>query len=345
MRRFLDDRGYIEVETPMMQPVAGGALARPFTTRHNALGIDLYLRIAPELYLKRLVVGGLEKVYEINRNFRNEGLSTLHNPEFTMLEFYTAYHDCRDVMKVTEALVAAAAEHVAGGRSVVYGGREVPFAVPFKRVRMVDAISQALSDEPSLDCPADLLEDPEGVAAFVAASRFRSHCATRGVDPEPYGALSAGRVVVRLFEDFVEGSLWDPTFIVDYPVETSPLSKARADDPRFADRFELFLGGLEVANGYSEVNDPMDQRRRFEEQLTQRQGGDSEAHLMDDDYIRALGHGLPPTGGCGVGVDRLAMVLTDSPSIRDVILFPHMRPEGGREGEDAAADTATDTAK
>ncbi len=343
IRRFLDDRGYVEVETPMMQPLAGGALARPFTTRHNALGIDLYLRIAPELYLKRLVVGGLEKVYEINRSFRNEGLSTMHNPEFTMLEFYTAYHDCRDVMEVTEALVAAAAEHVAGGRSVAYGGREVSFALPFKRVRMVDAISQTLSDEPTLDCPAGLLEDPESVAAFVVSSSFRSYCTTRGMDPEPYRALSHGQALTRLCEELVEGSLWEPTFIVDHPVETSPLSKARADDPRFADRFELFLGGLEVANGYSEVNDPMEQRRRFEEQLAQRQRGDSEAHLMDDDYIRALGHGLPPTGGCGVGVDRLAMVLTDSPSIRDVILFPHMRPEAGREKEDDGG-SATDMA-
>jgi lysyl-tRNA synthetase class II len=207
---------------------------------------------------------------------------------------------------------------------------------------MVDAIVRALSGETSLGCPADLLEDPEELAAFVTSSRFRSYCSTRGVDPEPYGALSAGRVVVRLFEDFVEGALWDPTFIVDFPVETSPLSKARADDPRFADRFELFLGGLEVANGYSEVNDPMDQRKRFEEQRAQRQRGDHEAHQMDEDYIRALGHGLPPTGGCGVGVDRLAMVLTDSRAIRDVILFPHMRPEGGRERKDRPETTTAD---
>ena len=333
MRRFLDRRGYLEVETPMMQPLAGGALARPFTTHHHALGIDLYLRIAPELYLKRLVVGGMERVYEINRNFRNEGISVLHNPEFTMLEFYTAYFDCRDVMEVTEALVASAAERVAGGRTVSYQGREVSFATPFARVRMVDAVRRALTEEPGFD--PEWIETGPGLTELVASSAFVGLCQRRQLAPEPYRPLTPGRILTRLFEELVEPSLWAPTFVVDYPVETSPLSKARADNPDYADRFELFVAGLEVANGFSELNDPLEQRSRFEEQLVQRGRGDAEAHLMDDDYVRALGHGLPPTGGCGVGVDRLAMVLTDSASIRDVILFPHMRPEGGRERDDA----------
>jgi lysyl-tRNA synthetase class 2 len=324
LRRFLDERGYVEVETPMMQPIAGGALARPFVTHHNALGIDLYLRIAPELYLKRLVVGGMERVYEINRNFRNEGVSSMHNPEFTMLEFYTAYFDCRDVMETTEALVAEAAARVSGGTTVTYKGREVSFRTPFARVRMVDAVAQALGAEPAQ------VEGPEALRDLVGGEAFRARAAARGLDPAAYADLSHGRRLARLFEDLVEESLWQPTFVVDYPIEISPLSKARADDPRVADRFELFAACMEVANGFSELNDPLEQRQRFLDQLAQREKGDLEAHQMDEDYVRALGHGLPPTGGCGVGVDRLAMILTDSPSIRDVILFPHMRPEGGR---------------
>ncbi len=326
LRRFLDDRGYVEVETPMMQPIPGGALARPFVTHHNALDIDLYLRIAPELYLKRLVVGGLEKVYEINRNFRNEGISSMHNPEFTMLEFYTAYFDCRDVMDITEELVAAAASAVAAGPSVVYRGREISFARPFARVRMVEAVGQALAEAAPGFAAADA-EDPEALVAATRSAAFRELCGRHGADPDAVASLSHGKRVARLFEDLVERSLWQPTFVVDYPVEISPLAKARPDDPRVADRFELYAASMELANGFSELNDPLEQRQRFLDQRGERERGDHEAHPMDDDYVRALGHGLPPTGGCGVGIDRLTMVLTDAPSIRDVILFPHMRPE------------------
>jgi lysyl-tRNA synthetase class 2 len=330
IRRFLDERGYVEVETPMMQPLAGGALARPFVTHHNALDMDLYLRIAPELYLKRLVVGGLERVYEINRNFRNEGVSSMHNPEFTMLEFYTAYFDCRDVMDTTEALVAAAARRVRGDAPVVFKGREVPFRVPLARVRMVDAVARALEAEAGLGFTPDVLEEPARLGELVAGAGFREACARRGREAEAYRALSHGKRIAQLFGDFVEESLWAPTFVIDYPVEISPLAKAHPEDPRVADRFELYVAGMEVANGFSELNDPLEQRERFLEQLRQRERGDAEAHVMDEDYVRALGHGLPPTGGCGLGIDRLAMILTDSPSIRDVILFPQMRPEGGR---------------
>ncbi len=334
IRRFLDERGYVEVETPMMQPIAGGALARPFTTHHNALGIDLYLRIAPELYLKRLVVGGLEKVYEINRNFRNEGVSSMHNPEFTMLEFYTACFDCRDVMAITEELVAKAATRV-GGDQITYRGRAVSLRVPFRRVRMVDAVAAVFAERPSVGLDLEALGDPERLSSLTSSTRFLEECRRSGVDWGREAPSSHGKRVARLFEEFVEGTLWEPTFVIDYPLEVSPLSKARTDAPDVADRFELYLAGMEVANGFSELNDPLEQRRRFEEQIAARALGDVEAHLMDDDYVRALGYGLPPTGGCGVGIDRLAMVLTDSPSIRDVILFPHLRPETGRAGAEA----------
>ena len=331
IRRFLDERGYIEVETPMMQPVPGGAVARPFVTHHNALGMDLYLRIAPELYLKRLVVGGLEKVYEINRNFRNEGVSSMHNPEFTMLEFYTACFDCQDVMAITEELVAAAAERVSGGTPVTYRGREVSFRRPFARLTMKQALVQA-AERDGLALAAADLDDPARLERWTASGALRGRRSAKGaaLDPERYAGMTHGHRVAQLFEDLAEAGFWEPTFITDYPTEVSPLSKARPDDPTTTERFELYLAGMEVANGFSELNDPLEQRVRFLEQLKQRERGDLEAHVMDDDYIRALGHGLPPTGGCGVGIDRLAMVLTDSPSIRDVILFPHMRPEGGR---------------
>jgi lysyl-tRNA synthetase class 2 len=331
IRRFLDERGYIEVETPMMQPVPGGAVARPFTTHHNALGMDLYLRIAPELYLKRLVVGGLEKVYEINRNFRNEGVSSMHNPEFTMLEFYTACFDCQDVMAITEELVAAAAARVSGGKPVSYRGREVSFRRPFARLTMKQALVQAAERE-GLGLAAADLDDPARLERWIASLSVKGRRSVKGaaLGPEAYAGLSHGHRVAQLFEDLAESSFWDPTFITDYPTEVSPLAKARPDDPRTTERFELYVAGMEVANGFSELNDPLEQRERFREQLKRREKGDLEAHVMDDDYIRALGHGLPPTGGCGVGIDRLAMVLTDSPSIRDVILFPHMRPEEGR---------------
>jgi lysyl-tRNA synthetase class 2 len=326
LRRFLDGRGYFEVETPMMQQIPGGALARPFKTHHNALDIDLYLRIAPELYLKRLVVGGLERVYEINRNFRNEGISSMHNPEFTMLEFYTAYFDCRDVMAITEELLAAAAARISNGAPFKYKDRELSFALPFARVRMKDAVAHALSEVAGFK--PGVLDDAASLDAFAVSEPFRAACAREGVSAAEYGKLSHGKRIAQLFEDFAEEALWEPTFIIDYPVEISPLAKTRADDPTVADRFELYAGGMEIANGFSELNDPLEQRERFLDQLRQREGGDTEAHLMDDDYIRALGHGLPPTGGCGVGIDRLTMLLTASPSIRDVILFPQMRPTG-----------------
>jgi lysyl-tRNA synthetase class 2 len=337
LRAFLDGRGYVEVETPMMHAIAGGALARPFRTHHNALGIDLYLRIAPELYLKRLVVGGLERVYEINRNFRNEGISAMHNPEFTMLEFYTAYFDCRDVMAATEAMIVAAARRVGLTGETSYKGRPLSFAGPFRRLRMVDGIAEALASGPAAlaDLRGDDVQTRAGLDALVARADFRAACAARGVDADYVASLSHGKRIAQLFGELVEPALWQPTFVIDFPVEISPLAKARTDDPEVADRFELYAAGMEIANGFSELNDPLEQRERFVDQLRQRADGDVEAHEMDDDYVRALGHGMPPTGGCGVGIDRLTMLLTDSASIRDVILFPQMRPEGGRRRADA----------
>ena len=344
MRRFLDERGYLEVETPMMQVIAGGAVARPFVTHHNALGVDLFLRIAPELYLKRLVVGGFERVYEINRNFRNEGISSMHNPEFTMLEFYTAYFDCRDVMAMTEELVAGAAA-VAGDGPLEYRGRALSFARPFRRVRMSEAIAEVAAelgfgiDEAGLNdgaTLADWLQSPERFRTQSASLSARSQALHEAFEVERpiLLGMSHGHRIARLFEVWVEcrgdlerTRLFDPTFVVDYPVEISPLAKAHPDRPGVADRFELFAAGMEIANGFSELNDPLEQRQRFLDQLERRERGDLEAHRMDEDYVRALGHGLPPTGGCGVGIDRLAMLLTGSPSIRDVILFPLMRPE------------------
>ena len=316
MRRFMDAEGFLEVETPMLQPLATGAAARPFQTRHRALGMDLYLRVAPELYLKRLVVGGFPRVYEINRNFRNEGLSTRHNPEFTMLEFYRAFSDCSDMMAITERLVIAAAGAVAGGGPAVFGGEEIAFTKPFARVSLFDVTRQALAER--------------GVA--LAGDELRSAPALAGAHRQldlplpPEGG--AGRLLVSLFEALAERRLVQPTFVTGYPVEVSPLSKASPEDPATTERFELFAGGLEVANGFSELNDPDEQAARFGEQMAKRQAGDE--HAMDWDYIEALRHGLPPTGGCGVGVDRLAMLLTDSPAIRDVILFPHLRPRERR---------------
>jgi lysyl-tRNA synthetase class 2 len=333
IRRFMDTRGYIEVETPMMQPVAGGAVARPFVTHHNALDMDLYLRIAPELYLKRLVVGGLEKVYEINRNFRNEGISAMHNPEFTMLEFYTAYHDVDAAMAITEEVVVAAAARVGGGQPAVFKEREVSFRRPFERLTMKAAVARAAA-EAGLALAARDLDDAARLRAWAASDALRGRRNAKGalLGPERYARLSHGRLVAQLFEDLAEQTYWDPTFITDYPTEVSPLSKARPDDPTTTERFELYAAGMEIANGFSELNDPLEQRERFMQQLAEREKGDEEAHQMDEDYVRALGHGMPPTGGVGVGIDRLAMILTNSPSIRDVILFPHMRPESGRPG-------------
>jgi lysyl-tRNA synthetase class 2 len=327
MRRFMEAHGYVEVETPMMQPIAGGALARPFKTRHQALGIDLYLRIAPELYLKRLTVGGLERVYEINRNFRNEGIDWMHNPEFTMLEFYTAYFDCRDVMEITERLLAAATARALGGGPARFRGRELAFRPPFPRLPMAQAVAEELQRRAAPGFDPALLGEPEGLAALTAGPAFGAFCAAAGAEAGAYRKLSHGKRIAQLFDDFVQPGLWEPVFVIDHPVEVSPLAKARADRPGVADRFELFAAGMEIANGFSELNDPLEQRERFLDQLRQRQGGDEEAHAMDEDYVRALGHGLPPTGGCGVGIDRLAMLLTGASSIRDVILFPHMRPE------------------
>jgi lysyl-tRNA synthetase class 2 len=342
IRRFMDARGYVEVETPMMQPVPGGAVARPFATHHNALDIDLYLRIAPELYLKRLVVGGLERVYEINRNFRNEGVSSMHNPEFTMLEFYTAYADCRDVIDMTEELIRAAAR-CAGGGPFHYTdkstGTRSPLDLerPFKRISMKDAVAAVAAREGWGLGRADL-DDPAAIERWAASApapalppgSSRRELFDSTVSAKAFRALAPHARLPHLFDVLVQPTLWDPTFVVDYPIEISPLAKAREATAGVADRFEMFVAGMEIANGFSELNDPLEQRARFLDQLAQREKGDLEAHRMDDDYIRALGHGLPPTGGCGVGIDRLAMILTDSPSIRDVILFPHMRPQGGR---------------
>jgi lysyl-tRNA synthetase class 2 len=321
IRHFLDGRGYVEVETPMMQAIPGGAAARPFVTHHNALGVDLYLRIAPELYLKRLVVGGMVRVYEINRNFRNEGLSTHHNPEFTMLEFYTAYFDCAEVMALTEELIATVAACLHPDGRMSYGGRELSLVPPFPRRSMCDAVIEA-AERRGLGLDSSALLNPEQLDQWLRA---------RPAGAETYAGLSHGQRIAALFEELVEEDLWQPTFITDFPVEISPLAKARPDNPRFTERFELYVAGMEVANGFSELNDPLEQRARFLEQVRARAGGDEEAHQMDEDFIRALGQGLPPTGGCGVGIDRLVMVLTNSASIRDVILFPHMRPESGRD--------------
>jgi lysyl-tRNA synthetase class 2 len=323
LRRFFDARGFLEVETPMMQPIPGGAAARPFETHHHALDMRFYLRIAPELYLKRLVVGGFERVYEINRNFRNEGISTQHNPEFTMLEFYQAYADYNDLMALTEELFLSLAQTVLGADEVVYQGQAVRFAGRWERRPFFDALSIALGQAitPETDAPTLLTAARERGALKSSHARATS---------------SADRVDLwkDVFDALVEPTLWQPTFITDFPIELSPLSKQKRDDPRLVDRFELFVCGRELANAYSELNDPIEQRRRFEQQAAARARGDEEAHWMDEDFVRALEYGMPPTAGEGIGVDRLVMLFTDAPSIRDVILFPHLRPERGRhEGE------------
>ena len=318
IRNFFDAHGYIEVETPMLQPIAGGATARPFKTFHNALGIDLYMRIAPELYLKRLTVGGLEKVYEINRNFRNEGISTRHNPEFTMLEFYEAYSDVESMMVLTEELLAELQKNVNNGKPLRYGEVEIDLTPPYRRLTMLDGVVEALRERDVEIAPEALCERD----ALVELGRKLELGLDEGA---PWGKLLSA-----LFDHLVEASLVQPTFVTDYPVDVSPFSKKKLDDPAFVERFELFIAGMEVANGFSELNDPDDQRSRFEAQLEERARGDTEAHDMDEDYVRALMHGLPPTGGEGLGIDRLVMLFTDSRSIRDVILFPHLRPESGR---------------
>ena len=309
IRDDLNRRGFLEVETPMMQPLPGGAAARPFVTHHHALDRALYLRVAPELYLKRLVVGGFEKVYEINRNFRNEGVSARHNPEFTMLEFYQAYADYRDLMRLTEDMLRSVCEQVCGGSAVDFGGRRLDFSGAFERLRFDDAL---MRHNPALDAAA--LQDPARVAEAAAAA---------GVALPP-GAGPA-KCKLELFEKTVEPRLEQPTFITAFPTEVSPLARRSDDDPEVADRFELFAAGLEIANGFSELNDADDQRRRFRAQAAERAGGDDEAMHYDADYIEALEYGLPPTAGEGLGIDRLVMLLTGAASIRDVILFPQMR--------------------
>ena len=310
VRSFFTARGFLEVETPMMQAIAGGALARPFVTHHNTLDLDLYLRIAPELYLKRLVVGGMDRVFELNRNFRNEGMSTEHNPEFTMLEFYQAYATYTDLMELTEALFTELAREVTGGVVVPWGEHTIDLTPPWTRLTVKDAVAKytglARTD----------VEDE---------AKLRTYAATHSIpvaDDAPYG-----KVLIELFEKTGEAQLIQPTFITEYPVEVSPLARSSDRDPAIVDRFELFIGGREIANGFSELNDPAEQRARFEMQLAAKTRGDDEAHAMDEDYVRALEHGMPPTAGEGIGIDRLAMLLTNSASIRDVILFPQLRPE------------------
>ena len=315
VRDFMTGRGFLEVETPMMQPIAGGALARPFVTHHNALDMKLYMRIAPELYLKRLTVGGIERVFEINRNFRNEGISTQHNPEFTMLEFYWAYVDYQELMRFTEELLAHVARAAVGTETVTFGGQAISLKAPFRRLSLRHAAAEEASRRLGVAVAVDELRSLD--AARAIAARL-------GVEVPP--GVGAGKVATEIFEHLWEDQLIQPTFVHDFPTEVSPLSKQREDDPDTVERFELYIGGFEVANAFSELNDPAEQRRRFEAQLADRARGDAEAHAMDEDYIRALEYGMPPAGGEGIGIDRLVMLLTDSPSIRDVILFPLMRP-------------------
>jgi lysyl-tRNA synthetase class 2 len=301
----------------MMQPIPGGATARPFITHHNALDMELYLRIAPELYLKRLIVGGFEKVFEINRNFRNEGLSVRHNPEFTMMEFYAAGQDLRDMMALTEGLISNLAREVVGSETLPWGEQQISYAAPFRRLTMKDAIAEYGHIE------RRLLEDEASVRTLAKAVHIED------VDQKTYGVLLGD-----LFEHHAEKQLIQPTFITDYPIELSPLTKTLEGDDRFVDRFELFIGGMELANAYSELNDPIDQMGRFQAQMSEREAGNDEAMLLDQDFITSLEQGFPPTGGEGIGIDRLVMLLTNSQSIRDVILFPLMRPMKAVEVEE-----------
>jgi lysyl-tRNA synthetase class 2 len=310
IRNYMTGHGFLEVETPMMHPIPGGAAAKPFVTHHNALDMELYLRIAPELYLKRLVVGGFEKVFEINRNFRNEGLSPRHNPEFTMMEFYEAYANYRTLMDFTEGLIRHSAREALGTEKFIYQGRELDLSRPFHRLTIVQAIQKYHPE----------FTDAQLQDATWIAGQIRHF--GEAVKPGGLGSLQ-----LQLFEACAESQLWEPTFIIDYPVEVSPLARASDTQPDITERFELFIVGREIANGFSELNDPEDQAARFLAQVKAKDAGDEEAMYYDADYIRALEYGLPPTGGCGIGIDRLVMLLTDSPSIRDVILFPQMRAE------------------
>jgi lysyl-tRNA synthetase class 2 len=307
-REFFTGKDFLEVETPMMQPIPGGATARPFKTFHNALGMDLYLRIAPELYLKRLVVGGFERVFEINRNFRNEGISVRHNPEFTMVEFYMAYATYEDLMTLTEELFNYILKETLGTNAIQYQGKNLDFSAPWKRLSFLDSLRDLAG------VGEDVLNNPEAAVKFC-----ESHNIPLSKKDKP------GKVLANIFDELVEPLLINPTFIYGYPIEISPLSRRNDKNPEIADRFELFIDGKEIANAFTELNDPVDQRERFMQQVAMREAGDEEAQYMDEDFVNALEHGLPPTAGEGIGVDRVVMLLTDSPSIRDVIFFPHMR--------------------
>jgi lysyl-tRNA synthetase class 2 len=310
IRDFLSNRGFMEVETPMMQAIAGGATAKPFKTHHNALGMDLYLRIAPELYLKRLLVGGFERVFEINRNFRNEGLSTRHNPEFTMLEFYQSFATYHDLMDLTEEMVSWIATEVTGSMTVPYQGQEVDLAPPWKRCTMDESLIEVGKIDPAI------LNDPEKTREFAKE---------KGIELD--SSAGHGKVKTELFELLVEEKLINPTFVTQYPTEVSPLARRNEENPEVTDRFELFITGREMANAFSELNDPVDQKLRLEKQIDERGDDDEIFPVMDEDFVRALEYGMPPAAGEGIGIDRLVMLLTDSPSIRDVILFPHLRAE------------------
>ncbi len=309
IRHFFEERDFLEVETPMMHPIAGGANAKPFVTHHNALGIDRYLRIAPELYLKRLVVGGFEAVFEINRNFRNEGMDQTHNPEFTMIEFYWAYHNYHDLMRLTEEMFDVLLKKLKLPRKLPYGEMEIDFSKPFRKIGFREALVEIG------EIPNEILDDSAEIIAYIKAKGFE-------VDVK----LNQGKLYEELFDLFVEEKLINPTFIIDYPIEISPLARRNEENPSIAERFELFIAGREIANGFNELNDPIDQYERFAKQLQAKAAGDDEAHEMDEDYVQALGYGLPPTAGQGLGIDRLTMLLTNEQSIKDVILFPAMKP-------------------
>jgi lysyl-tRNA synthetase, class II len=327
LREFLDGRGFIEVETPMMQPIPGGATARPFVTHHNALDIDLYLRVAPELYLKRLLVGGFDRVYEINRNFRNEGVSTQHNPEFTMLEFYQAYADYGDLIELTEELFVHLARTLKGTLALTWGDDLIDLTPPWRRLPFFAGISEQIG---AAATPDDDIEDFR--EAIEAARRRRAD--------EGGEHVAEIRSWKDAFEVLVEPTLVQPTFVTDFPIELSPLSKRKRDNPRLVDRFELYIGRRELANAYSELNDPIDQRERFLQQVAERQRGDEEAHWLDEDYVRALEYGMPPAAGEGIGIDRLIMLFANQPSIREVILFPHLRPESLHDDDADGAEPA-----
>ena len=309
IRNFLDDRGFVEVETPVLQTIYGGAAARPFTTHHNALGTDFYLRIADELYLKRLIVGGIERVYEIAKDFRNEGMDRDHNPEFTMLELYQAYSDYEDIMRLTEEMIAHTVQELHGSTVITYQVEEIDFTPPWRRIPMLDSIKDALGTD---------IKDMSREELSKLASEYNIEC---------QDGVSKGKIIELLFEELVEKDLVQPTFITDYPVEISPFAKKKRGDDSLTERFEIFIGRMEIGNAFSELNDPLDQRERFLDQSRQREAGDEEAHMMDEDFLRALEYGMPPTGGLGIGIGRLTMLLTDAASLRDVILFPQMRPE------------------